>query len=70
MPITPASEVACPRCGESGTSELIHDPNGRYFCVCGTLHNGTRTAWSEWEERRTEYRKRTHPEEVAANGSR
>lgn len=35
----------CPWCGITGTASRVNNPNGEWFCSCGSLFNGTDVEW-------------------------
>ena len=46
------NDPTCPVCGQQDTASPVDRPEGRYFCSCGSLFNGTDTEWWRWAEHR------------------
>jgi ribosomal protein S27AE len=44
----------CPWCGEDGNASFVGRHDGRYFCGCGSLFQGTEAEWRALAQHRRE----------------
>jgi len=43
---------SCPWCGHHDRAVEVADPNGRFFCACGSLFWGTDSEWRRLAQHR------------------